>query len=235
MKRFTKALASIMLMTAVIFTVGCKKDNADGDGTVNGHTYVDLGLPSGTLWAACNVGANTPEECGDYFAWGETTTKTNYDWITYKYCNNGDLKQLTKYCNDTHYGYNGFTDNLFFLQTIDDAATINWGDGWCMPTMEQCEELFEHTAQIFTIQNGVYGMLFSASNGASLFLPAAGIRWYGELYNIGDYGYYWSSLLNIDHPFRARYFFIGPGTFDVNDYRRFNGLSVRAVCSAPQN
>ncbi|MBR4148132.1 MAG: hypothetical protein IKU00_09670 [Bacteroidales bacterium] len=230
-----KALAPIMLMIAVTFAMGCKKDKADGDGTVNGHTYVDLGLPSGTLWAACNVGATKPEGYGDYFAWGETATKSTYNWSAYKYCNNGDLKQLTKYCNDTHYGYNGFTDNLFFLQAIDDAATANWGDGWCMPTKEQWEELFEHTAQIFTFQNGAYGMLFSASNGASIFLPAAGIRWYDELYNVGDYGYYWSSLLDIDHPFRARHFDISPGLFDLNDYRRFNGLSVRAVRSAPQN
>ena len=78
------------------------------------HEYVDLGLPSGTLWATYNVGADTPEEYGDYFAWGETQPKSNYDWSTYQYCNGSD-HTLTKYCNDSSYGYNGFTDTLITL------------------------------------------------------------------------------------------------------------------------
>lgn len=78
-------------------------------------TYVDLGLPSGTLWATCNVGADTPEGYGDYFAWGETQPKTTYNWSTYRYCN-GDYVKLTKYCGNSSYGYNGFTDDLTVLQ-----------------------------------------------------------------------------------------------------------------------
>ena len=100
-------------------------------GTVNGHEYVDLGLPSGTLWATCNIGANTPEEYGDYFAWGETQTKDTYSWSTYQYANGTFWQdpQLTKYCTDANYGYNGFTDNLTTLQASDDPATANWGSG----------------------------------------------------------------------------------------------------------
>ena len=109
-----------------------------GGGTI--EEYVDLCLPSGTLWATCNLGANVPEEFGDYYAWGETETKTIFTVGTYKYCN-GDFYSLTKYCNDPSYGYNGFTDNLAVLLTEDDAATVNLGDNWCMPTKEQWQEL----------------------------------------------------------------------------------------------
>ena len=76
---------------------------------IDGHEYVDLGLPSGTLWATCNVGADTPEGYGDYFAWGETEPKEVYSWETYKWCN-GDEYSMTKYCTNSQYGYNGFTD-----------------------------------------------------------------------------------------------------------------------------
>ena len=110
--------------------------------------YVDLGLPSGTLWATCNIGADSPEDYGLYFAWGETTGYSedtsdgrSFDWSTYKYCN-GSSYTLTKYCNDSSRGYNGFTDNLTELVPEDDAATANWGAGWCMPTVEQFDELF---------------------------------------------------------------------------------------------
>ena len=95
-----------------------------GGGSGDEHAYVDLGLPSGTLWATCNVGADTPEGYGDYFAWGETQPKDVYNWSNYQYCN-GSHDQLTKYCNNSSYGYNGFTDNLTTLQPGDDAATAN--------------------------------------------------------------------------------------------------------------
>ena len=92
------------------------------------HEWVDLGLPSGTLWATCNVGASKPEEYGDYFAWGETEPKDEYCWSTYLHCK-GDYNSLTKYCHQYDYGYNGFTDNLTELEPADDAATANWGSG----------------------------------------------------------------------------------------------------------
>ena len=141
------------------------------------HAYVDLGLPSGLLWAACNVGANAPEEYGDYFAWGETQPKDVYNWSTYQYCM-GSNNTLTKYCTDPNYGYNGFTDNLTILLPEDDAATANWGNGWRMPTKEEWQELLDNTTVTWTQQNGVNGRLFTGSNGNSLFLPAAG-RWGG--------------------------------------------------------
>ena len=117
MNRFVKALAAVMLMTMVVITVGCKPDeesNDNGGGNGNNtvtHEYVDLGLPSGTLWATCNVGADTPEGYGYYFAWGETQQKEAYNWSTYKY-SHGNSDLLTKYCSVSELGYEGFTDSL---------------------------------------------------------------------------------------------------------------------------
>ena len=133
-----KTLVLAMALAAVCIMPSCEKNpkpNETTTGTLNGHEYVDLGLPSGTLWATCNVGADTPESYGDYFAWGETEPKTTYDWSTYKYCV-GEYDRLTKYCSDTTYGYNGFTDNLYVLQLSDDAASVNWGEGWRMVSEE---------------------------------------------------------------------------------------------------
>lgn len=115
MKTVIKALAALMLI--MFIAVGCNKEKV-------GHVYVDLGLPSGTLWATCNVGANTPEEYGDYFAWGETSTKAKYNWNNYKYCKDGYSRNLTKYCNDPYEGYQEFTDELTELHPCDDAASV---------------------------------------------------------------------------------------------------------------
>ncbi len=199
------------------------------------YAYVDLGLPSGTLWATCNVGADSPEDYGDYFAWGETEPKSNYNWSTYQYCN-GSSSKLTKYCTNSSYGYNGFTDNLTTMLSEDDAATANWGSDWRMPTMEEWRELYNNTTYTWTTQNGVNGMLFTASNGNSLFLPAAGSRWLDELYSAGSRGDYWSSSLYTDTPYNARYFLFFSGYCgSVNNNYRSSGLSVRAVRSARQN
>ena len=193
------------------------------------HAYVDLGLPSGTLWATCNVGASSPEDYGDYFAWGETQPKDDYSWSTYQHCN-GSENTLTKYCNDASYGYNGFTDNLTTLQPEDDAATANWGNGWRMPTNEEWQELYNNTTMTWTQQNGVYGRLFTASNGNSLFLPAAGYRCYAELDDAGDYGYYWSSSLYTDRPYDAWYFRFFSGYYGMYyGFGRYFGLTVRPV------
>ena len=205
--------------------------NGGGGGT---HDYVDLGLPSGTLWATCNVGANAPEEYGDYFAWGETAPKDYYDWNTYKYCI-GSYNTLTKYCCRSDYGYNGFIDNLTILLPEDDAATANLGNGWRMPTKEEWWELLVNTTNIWTTQNGVYGRLFTASNGNSLFLPAAGYRWDSVLDLVGSYGYYWSSSLYTGYPDFAWYFDFVSSSYGMSNDDRVYGRSVRTVRSARQN
>lgn len=137
----------------------------DVSGSYNGHDYVDLGLPSGTLWATCNIGASSPENCGNYFAWGEVGAKAIYNWNTYKYCY-GIQYQLTKYCNN---GKDGRVDNLTELQSIDDAASVNWGNGWCMPNKSQWKELKDNTTCTWITKNGMSGMLFTAKNGKSVF------------------------------------------------------------------
>ena len=194
------------------------------------HEYVDLGLPSGTLWATCNVGASKPEDYGSYFAWGETSTKSTYDGSTYKYAN-GDFKKLTKYCNDSGYGNNGFTDTLTTLQAGDDPATAKWGSGWRTPSEEQWEELLSNTTGQWTMQNGVEGYLFtSKKNGNSVFLPAAGRRWDSELEDAGSDAYYWSrSLYTDDYPFYAWNLYFSSYECFMYYYYRNRGFSVRPV------
>ena len=177
----TKALAQSFTMGDLNYFVNSDgvsvtvTGHVDGTAATGVHDYVDLGLPSGMLWATCNVGANAPEDNGDYFAWGETQPKDVYNWDTYQYCM-GSYNTLTKYCTRSDYGFNGFTDNLTILLPEDDAATANWGNGWRMPTIEEWQELYQNTTHTWTTQNGVNGRLFTASNGSSLFLPAAGYR-----------------------------------------------------------
>ena len=206
-------------------------NSGGGGGGGDDHAYVDLGLPSGTLWATCNVGAETPEGYGDYFAWGETQPKDTYNWSTYQFCN-GSSSKLTKYCNNSSYGYNGFTDNLTTLLPEDDAATANWGSDWRIPFKEEWKELYDYTTNTWSTQNGVNGRLFTASNGNSLFLPAAGYRGYSSLGSAGSYGYYWSSSLNTGYPCNAWYFGFGSGDYAID---RSCGPSVRAVRSSGQN
>ena len=189
--------------------------------------WVDLGLPSGLLWATRNVGATSPEDYGDYFAWGETTPKSSYAWTTYIYCN-GANNQLTKYCNNSSYGYNGFTDNLTILQPGDDAATANYGGR--TPTYAEWQELINNTTAQWITRNGVNGRLFTSSNGNSLFLPAAGYRWGSTLHN-SNRGYYWSSSLYTDSPDNASIFYFYSAYQCMYYCGRYCGLSVRAVRS----
>ena len=244
MKNFIKVLATLMLMAAMLFTVSCKKDKVEepngggnsggGSGTYNGYAYVDLGLPSGLLWATCNVGASIPEEDGGYFAWGETQPKTIYDWTTYQYANFSTPLEdppLTKYCNNSSYGYNGFADNLTTLLPEDDAATANWGEGWRMPTEEEFAELFSNTTVTWVTQNGATGGLFTATNGNSLFLPAGGYRLSSYLFYAGSYGYFWSSSLYTDNPYVALGYCFGSGDYCMYGSGRGDGRSVRPVRS----
>ena len=197
-------------------------------------SYIDLGLPSGTLWASWNVGAASPEGYGDYFAWGETQPKDIYSLSNYQY-SSGSHGKLSKYCNDARYGDNGFTDDLIVLLPEDDAAVANWGDDWRMPTREEWNELLNHTTHTLTTQNGVNGRLFTASNGASLFLPAAGYYWGNTFCDEGSCEY-WSNMLDTEEPYDAWLLYISYSNYYcVGSTLRFHGQSVRAVRSAPMN
>lgn len=209
----------------------------------NGYEYVDLGLPSGTKWATMNVGADSPEEYGDYFAWGETTTKSTYDWSTYKWMTDGmsSWEGVNKYTfadgqtSGVWYDSNGIFigDNKTILDLSDDAAYVNWGTSWRMPTKAEQDELrnTSYTTWTWTAQNGVNGYkVTSKTNGNSIFLPAAGYRNSSGLDNAGSGGDYWSSSLDTSDSDDAYYLGLNSGGFYwINSYCRFYGASVRPV------
>ena len=221
-------------------------------GIENGHEWVDLGLPSGTKWATCNVGASNPQEYGNYYAWGEVKPKSTYNWRTYKYSSSNG--QLTKYNIESRYGKNGFADGKMVLEIKDDATHVNWGGKWWMPTREQQDELCEQCYWVWTESydgSGVKGYIvykakseadkgkyvykgktpsssYSLSD-AHIFLPAAGYRGNGSLYGAGSYGLYWSSSLNTDYPDDAWNVYFGSVyVYGINGHRYY-GQSVRAV------
>ena len=195
-------------------------------GTENGHEWVDLGLPSGTKWATCNVGASKPEEYGNYYAWGETTPKDYYGWSTYKWCK-GSATTLTKYNTRSSYGT---VDNKTVLELADDAARANWGGAWRMPTDAEWTELRENCTWTWTTKNGVNGYEVKSNiNGNSIFLPAAGYRRSDGLVDAGYGGYYWSSSLYTDDPdFAWNVYFYSYGVYR-DYYYRYCGQSVRPV------
>ena len=197
--------------------------------TTNDHEYVDLGLS--VKWATCNVGANKPEEYGDYFAWGETEPKEYYDWRIYKWCN-GDYDNLTKYCYDSWYG---IVDNKTVLDLSDDAARANWGGSWRMPTDAELLELFgQCTTWTWTTQNGVCGYKVTSKKSGytnkSIFLPAAGVRSGSSLKYAGSYGYYLSSSLSTDYPYYAWGIIFDSDHMYGHEPARDGGFSVRPVC-----
>ena len=195
-------------------------------GTENGHDYVDLGLS--VKWATCNVGATTPDGYGDYFAWGETSPKDNYQWSTYKYCN-GSETSLTKYNTSSDYGT---VDNKTTLELSDDAARANWGGKWRMSTQAEQDELRNNCTWTWTTQSGVNGYkVTSNTNGNSIFLPAAGFRSGTSVTYVGSRGFYLSSSLDESHPSYAYYSFFYSGSMDLSySHRRYYGRTVRAVC-----
>ena len=194
-------------------------------GINNGHEYVDLGLS--VKWATMNVGASSPEDYGDYFAWGETTAKTTYDWSTYKWCN-GTYDSLTKYCTKSNYGT---VDNKTVLDLADDAARANWGGGWRMPTDAEMTELKTLCTWTWTTRNNVYGSMVTGPNGKSIFLPATGWRYGNSLYDVGKDAMYWSSSFYTSNPTQGWNLYLdSSNNFNVGIYDRFYGQSVRAVC-----
>ena len=220
--------------------------NAPSKGEENGHAWVDLGLPSGTLWATCNIGATNPEDYGDYYAWGETQTKEAYALSTYFDTNDGG-NTFEKY---NHNG--GLTE----LETSDDVASQTWGGKWQMPTQDMIAELSSQCYWVWTTTyngksvNGyiVYKAKTDADKGAKvysgrspssdydvatdphLFLPAAGLRWGSGLNGAGSYGYYWSRSLDPSRSDSACYLYFYSGlVWDGNANDRGHGFAVRPV------
>lgn len=201
-----------------------------GYGLENGYEYVDLGLS--VKWATCNVGANGPEEYGDYFAWGEVEPKDEYNWGTYKWCNgNYNTYTLTKYCTNNYYDtYDGKST----LELADDAARANWGGSWRMPTKEEQYELYYNCKWEWTTQNGVEGYKVTSKKKGytknSIFLPAAGYRSGSSLSSVGSNGSYWSSSLSTNYSEDAYYWLFSSSSMGSNYNDRDDGQSVRPVC-----
>ncbi|MBQ4621541.1 MAG: hypothetical protein IJB28_02700 [Bacteroidaceae bacterium] len=195
------------------------------DNFVDGHEYVDLGLPSGLKWATCNVGASKPEDYGGYYAWGETTTKNSYRWATYKWCE-GTKSTLTKYCTKSNYGT---VDSLTTLTSSDDVATIRWGSKWRIPTEAEIEELVKNCTWTWTTQGGKKGMTVTGPNGNSIFLPATGLRSDTDVFYRGKYGYYWSATLGEFTSYGARNLYFGSDSGSCQYCDRGGGLTVRPV------
>ena len=177
---------------------------------------IDLGLPSGTKWACCNIGASSPEQYGGYYAWGETEEKNRYAWSTYIHCDGSSST-----CH--HIG-----DDI--AGTEYDVAHVKWGGSWRMPSVDQIRELLDNCTRTWTQQNGVNGTLVTGPNGKTVFLPAAGYRWDDDLFGGGEGGHYWSSSLTPSYEYGASSLRFDSYYWYWYYYYRFNGFSVRAVC-----
>ena len=206
---------------------------------------VDLGLS--VKWGSFNLGAEAPEEFGDYFAWGETEPyyeagsaqaetavwnggkEAGYFWSSYQWCE-GDNLSFTKYCYDASYGYEGYTDNLSVLLPADDAARESLGGTWRIPTTENMSELVSQCIWRWSTQNGVNGYKVTGPNGNSIFLPAAGYRYLAGYLGSGTTGYYATSTLNGSNPSYALYLsFTSNLIRNSNHIYRYYGLAIRPV------
>ena len=217
------------------------KGSIGGGGTTpSTMEYVDLGLPSGLKWAKCNLGASKPSDYGDYYAWGETAPKADYDWATYKWMQAGksDEKHITKYTyadgatGAIWYDSSGnfIGDNKTVLDAADDAATANLGSPWRMPTIDEFQELRDKCTWTWTTQDGVKGHQVDGPNGNAIFLPAAGLRLDSGFHFAGGQGNYWSSSLYPDISKDACSLFLNSsGRHALHYYNRSIGFSVRPV------
>ena len=200
---------------------------AQTTGDESGHAWIDLGLPSGVKWASTNIGANLPQDEGDYYAWGETALKTDFRWATYAH--GKGQNSLTKYAN---------SDGIVSLDDADDIVTKTWGGTWRMPTQKEWAELQEHCVWTWTDdynKSGVAGYVVKSKSGeASLFLPAAGCRYANLVNEKGVHGYYWSSsLFNSSAYWGSAYQLQFIRVFVKSDWNhtRYYGSSVRGVCT----
>ena len=185
---------------------------------------IDLGLPSGTKWACCNVGADKPEAYGGYYAWGETEEKKVYNEVTYQHSTGEDTD------GDGWYDKNVQHQDLGNISGTEyDVAHVKWGGNWCMPTLGNITELLDNCTSEWATLKNVKGIMFtSKTNGSSIFLPAAGYRWSGALAGAGSYGYYLSTILVPDVS-ECGCLYFDSGNADWNPYYRGYGRSVRPV------
>lgn len=196
------------------------------DSCVDGYDYADLGLPSGLLWATCNIGAKNPEDCGDYFAWGETKSKNNYKWGSYKFYKSGKIDECYPEKTDIKFTKYTKSDGKMLLETSDDAATANWGANWRMPTDEEFNELVENCEWELMENDTLNGFKITGPNGHWLFIPKAGYQtWHGAVC-VGNKCKYWTSSRDLDDFIKAYSFSVEKESSD-----RCDGMPVRPVVS----
>ena len=192
----------------------------------NNHPHlIDLGLPSGTKWACCNVDAKSPEDYGGYYAWGETEEKEIYNDVTYRYSSGEDTD------GDGWYDKNGQYQSLgsSICGTQYDVAHMKWGGSWQLPDFDQIVELLDECEYEWTTQNGVKGQKFTGPNGASIFLPAAGSRSGTDLRFSGFLGNGWSGTQCTSINCYAFYLGFGNGRAGWIANYRWGGQTVRPV------
>lgn len=218
-----KKLALLLVIQLPLILVTACSDDEENDKTVsngvlNGHKWVDMGLPSGLKWATCNVGAMSPEDPGEYFPWGETEPK----YYSQRY----GVSYITLKSQ-------GVIDNNGNLTKDYDAAAKKWGSTWRMPTAAEQQELMNYctwTWEVLDDGNGsnFAGYKITGKNGNSIFLPATGHSYTGTIYNAGTEGAYWSASA-YDNDVKAYYIFFSSYSFQSgNSYRDF-GFNLRPV------
>lgn len=224
-----RTLMFVLISFVSLILVACEGIGDPGTKRIRSPKAVNMGLS--VKWGSFNIGAISPEEHGDHYAWGETTTKVYYDWSTYTLCRGG--LPLTKYCTSKVYG---FVDNKTVLEPEDDVAHIKLGGKWRMPTDAEWRELINtsNCTWTWTTQNGVNGyMVTSKKTGNSIFLPGVGGVLRGYDYSFSDHGYYWSSSLGVgatDHwEMDAWSVGIGSSGVSVTGETRCYGRLVRPV------
>lgn len=204
----------LILSVVVVLFEGCEKDTVfeEGEvlysGSIRGYKYIDLGLPSGLKWAVCNVGASYPEDYGDYYAWGETETKSTYTSDNCSTCN----LQMNDISGNSQY----------------DVARKKWGSTWRIPTKSELEEIEDECTWTWTTQGGRNGYKVTGPNGNSIFLPATGYFNGSSLYNVGERGDYWSSTPYDNGGYASIFNFNSSGRYQNWD-NRYYGLTVRPV------
>ena len=244
-KYFYTFLTTLMAVTTTMALVSCSDDDDNDDsGTAsknssslkcpdNHHPHmVDLGLPSGTKWACCNVGADKPEAYGGYYAWGENDEKTVYNEVTYLYCTGEeDIDGDGMY--DKNSSYQDLGPDI--ADTQYDVAHMKWGGSWLMPSLSQFEELLDNSTSTWTTMEGVYGRLFTGRNGGTIFLPAAFYRRNGDFSVTSSFGYYWSSTQYPSYSNCAYFLGFNSDGATRSYYGRLSGLTVRPVINVSTN
>ena len=195
------------------------------------HQYVDLGLS--VKWATCNIGANKPEEHGEYFSWGETENKRINNWETYRFTE-GDKNEISKYCSNSQYGWHELADSLSALEPDDDVAHKKWGGNWRIPTKAEMKELLDNCTWTWTTRNDINGYLVTGKKPGytdrSIFIPVTGAYDNGKLFGSKDHGHYWSRNCGTLYPADAYTLELSVREASVGMESRCQSLAVRPVC-----